>query len=235
MTSSSTPPDAEFEYTVVYSSRRTVGITVDRDGSVIVRAPQGIADEELERVISAKRRWINAKVQHPQKYKDVAHPPGKELVSGESMLFLGSVYRIEMVESTSEQIEFDGRFLVPRAIRDRGRDEFRLWFVRAAEERLVPRVMEWATRLGVEVARVRIADDRFRWGSCTPKGNVSLNWRLVKAPSAASDYVIVHELAHLLEANHGDRFWSIVRSQVPRVDVARNWLREHGQLLEQDL
>lgn len=235
MTSSSTPPEEEFEYTVVYTSRRTVGITVDRDGSVIVSAPEGIADDELERVISAKKRWINAKVKHPQKYQDEAHPPGKELVSGESMLFLGREYRVEIVESASAQIEFDGRFLVPRTIRDRGREEFRLWFVRSAEERLVPRVMEWAKKLGVEVAHVRIANNRFRWGSCTPKGNVSLNWRLVKAPTAASDYVIVHELAHLLEANHGDRFWSIVRSQIPRVDVARSWLREHGQLLEQDL
>ncbi len=235
MTSSSTPPDAEFEYIVVYSSRRTVGITVDRDGSVVVRAPKGIPDEDLRGVISAKTRWISEKVQHPQKYKDAAHPPGKELVSGESMLFLGSVYRVEIVESPSERIQFDGRFLVPRVIGDRGRDEFRLWFVRAAEDRLLPRVMEWATKLGVEVARVRIADNRFRWGSCTPKGNVSLNWRLVKAPTSVSDYVIVHELAHLLEANHGDRFWSIVRSQIPRVDVARTWLQEHGQLLEQDV
>lgn len=234
MTSSSTPPDTSFDYTVVYSDRRTVGITVERDGSVVVRAPRGTPDEELQRVVLSKSRWISQKIQHPQKYREL-HPPGKELVSGESMLYLGRSYRVEIVESPSEHIELDGRFLVPRSMGNRGRDEFRRWYVRAAEERLVPRVMEWATKLGVEVARVQIADDRYRWGSCTPRGNVSVNWRLVKAPIAASDYVVVHELVHLIEANHGDRFWSVVRSQIPRVEVARAWLREHGQLLEQDL
>jgi predicted metal-dependent hydrolase len=62
-----------------------------------------------------------------------------------------------------------------------------------------------------------------------------LNWRLIKAPPRVADYVIVHELAHLFESNHGNRFWSIVRSQVPQVDASRTWLKEHGQLLEQDL
>jgi predicted metal-dependent hydrolase len=235
MTSSNTPPDTEFAYTVVYSDRRTVGITVERDGSVVVRAPRGIKDDELRRVISSRKRWVSDKVRHPQKYKERAHPPGKELVSGESMLFLGRSYRVEIVESGPERIEFDQKFIVPRSVCDRGREEFRRWYVRAAEERLVPRVTEWARRLGVEVGRVRIADDRYRWGSCTPRGNVSVNWRLVKAPPSVSDYVIVHELAHLLEANHGDPFWSIVRSHIPRVEASRTWLREHGQLLEQEL
>ena len=162
------------------------------------------------------------------------HPPGKEVVSGESILFLGRAYRVDLVDSDDEGIRFDGRFLVPRGLQERGPEELRRWFMRSAADRLMPTVDQWALRLGVDVGRVRIADDRLRWGSCTPAGNVSLNWRLVKAPPAASDYVIVHELAHLLEPNHGHRFWTIVRSQIPRPDAARRWLREHGQLLEED-
>lgn len=235
MTSSNTPPDTDFDYIVVSSDRRTVGITVERDGSVVVRAPRGIKDDELQRVVSSKKRWVSDRVRHPQKYKDQAHPPGKELVSDESVLFLGRSYRVEIVDSDSERIEFDQKFLVPRAVCDRGREEFRQWYVREAEERLVPRLTEWATRLGVEVARVRIADDLYQWGSCTPRGSVSVNWRLVKAPPSVADYVIVHELAHLLEATHGDPFWSIVRSHILRAEASRTWLREHGQLLEQDL
>lgn len=235
MTSSSTPPETGFGFTVVYSDRRTVGITVERDGSVVVRAPRDISGEELERVVSSRKRWISEKIAHPQKYKERPHPPGKELVSGESMLFLGRSYRVEIVESDLEEIELGEKFLVPRTFSYQGREEFRRWYLRAAEERLVPRVAEWAKRLGVEVAGIKIADDRYRWGSCTPEGNVRVNWRLVKAPGWVADYVLVHELAHLLEPNHSDRFWSIVRSQIPRVDASRLWLKEHGQLLEQDL
>ena len=234
MTSSSMRPEREFAYTVVYSDRRTVGITVERDGSVIVRAPRTASAEELQRIVASKRRWISDKVRHPQKYKARRHPPGKEFVSGEAALFLGRSYRIEMVDSDSDQVRFDGHFLVPRLLGERGRSAFREWFEKAASDRLIPRVHYWARELGVHVAKVKIADDRFRWGSCSAAGTVSVNWRLVKAPVAVADYVVVHEIAHLLEANHGDNFWSIVRSHVAKVDVARTWLKEHGQLLEQD-
>jgi predicted metal-dependent hydrolase len=70
------------------------------------------------------------------------------------------------------------------------------------------------------------------WGSCTPKNNLNFSWRLLKAPVTIIDYVIVHELAHLLEPNHTPHFWSIVAVQVPRSEWARAWLREHGELLE---
>ena len=72
-----------------------------------------------------------------------------------------------------------------------------------------------ARALGVDVARVKIVDNRYRWGSCTLNNNVNLNWRLIKAPMFVIDYVIVHELAHLIEANHTPRFWNIVRVQTP--------------------
>ncbi len=222
-------------YTIVYSKRRTVGITVERDGSVVVRAPEGTPEEDVKRLVSTRAKWVSDKVQHPQKYQGVGHPPGKELVSGESMLYLGRNYRVEIMECPSDRIEFGETFVVPQSLGDRARDEFRKWYRQAANEKLVPRVFDWATRLGVEPAQVRIADVRYRWGSCTPAGNVRLNWRLIKAPVAVSDYVIVHELAHLLESSHGDRFWSIVRSQIPRAEMSRAWLREHGELLELDL
>ncbi|MGE7687086.1 M48 family metallopeptidase [Peribacillus simplex] len=92
-----------------------------------------------------------------------------------------------------------------------------------------------ARQLGVDVAKVKIVDNRYRWGSCTINNNVNLNWRLIKAPMFVIDYVIVHELAHLIESNHTPRFWNIVRSQIPTTDKAKRWLKENGQLLEQTL
>ena len=92
-----------------------------------------------------------------------------------------------------------------------------------------------ARELGVAVVEVKIVDNRYRWGSCTMNDNVNFNWRLIKAPMFVIDYVIVHELAHLIEANHTPMFWNIVRAQAPRMDKAKAWLKEHGQLLEQKL
>ena len=84
-----------------------------------------------------------------------------------------------------------------------------------AEEKILPRVQHHAHELGVEFTEAKIVDNRYRWGSCTVKDNVNFNWRLIKAPMFVIDYVIVHELAHLIEANHTPRFWNIVRPGFP--------------------
>jgi predicted metal-dependent hydrolase len=87
----------------------------------------------------------------------------------------------------------------------------------------------------VMFGKAKIVDNRYRWGSCTVKNNVHFNWRLIKAPMFVIDYVIVHELAHLLEVNHTPRFWSIVRTHTPTMDRAKAWLKEHGRVLEEEI
>ena len=97
------------------------------------------------------------------------------------------------------------------------------------------RAAKHARTLGVKFGAARIVDNRYRWGSCTVKDNINFNWRLIKAPMFVIDYVVVHELAHLLEANHTVRFWSIIRAHTPSMEKAKAWLKEHGQLLEEEL
>ena len=111
----------------------------------------------------------------------------------------------------------------------------REWYIARAKERILPRVEKQARELSVSFGQARIVDNRYRWGSCTVRNNINLNWRLIKAPIFVVDYVIAHELAHLLEPNHTPRFWNIVKTQVPNMDRARDWLREHGQLLEEEV
>jgi len=87
----------------------------------------------------------------------------------------------------------------------------------------------------VRCVLTRIVDNRYRWGSCTPSESVTFNWRLIKAPMFVIDYLIVHELAHLIERNHSPEFWSIVRAKMPTMEKAKAWLREHRQMLEQEI
>ena len=106
---------------------------------------------------------------------------------------------------------------------DRSERECRA-LVRAEAERI-------AGEEGFEPARIRIAGQRTRWGSCAPSGTVSLNWRLALAPPAVLDYVVVHEFCHLHEANHGPRFWALVEQRRPLYRAARRWLGDHGHAL----
>jgi Predicted metal-dependent hydrolase len=225
----------DLAYTIQRSAkRRRLRIAVERDRSVVVHAPSGATDEVIRRVVEAKRQWILGKIRHPQKYRDLPHPPGKELVSGEAALYLGRQYRIEVVAEGLDAVQFNQRFLVPASKVSARKTTLREWYVARANEKIVPRVYRVARSLGVVFKRARIVDNRYRWGSCTVKDSVNFNWRLIKAPIFVIDYVIAHELAHLIEANHSARFWNVVRAQVPKAEQARVWLREHGQVLEDE-
>ena len=226
----------DISYSIKRSSKRTkVTITIERDRKVVVHAPNHASDEAIARVVEAKRQWVYEKTQHSQKYARQPHPPGKELVNGESALYLGRSYRIEVVDTETKCIRFDQRFLIPASHARHNKGAMREWYIARAKERILPRVVKQARELGVSFGQARIVDNRYRWGSCTVRNNINLNWRLIKAPMFVVDYVIAHELAHLLESNHTPRFWNIVKTQVPKMDKARNWLREHGQILEEEV
>ena len=121
---------------------------------------------------------------------------------------------------------------------ERGRQRPRLRLdprrVSEAEARVAVRELvrmlaeEEAAELGVDFDRIEIRDQRTRWGSCSTRGTLSFNWRLVLAPYEVLDYVVVHELCHLREANHSRRFWRLVESRRPDWRVQRDWLHEHG-------
>jgi predicted metal-dependent hydrolase len=226
----------DLAYTIKRSAKRyKLTITVERDRNVVVHAPEGISEKKIRQVVESKRQWIYDKISHPQKYKDLPHPPGKELVSGESALYLGRQYRIEMVRTALSEVQFVQRFFIPATQRLKREEALRQWYIGKAKEKIIPRVKHRARELGVDVAEIKIIDNRFRWGSCTLKDNVNFNWRLIKAPMFVIDYVIVHELAHLIEANHTPGFWNIVRAQAPTMEKAKAWLKEHGELLEQTI
>lgn len=224
------------EYTVIRSEKRKkLTITVERDRSIIVHAPNNTTDEIINQVVETKRRWIHEKVNHQQKYQDLPHPPGKELVNGESALYLGRQYQVKIIKNGLHEIKFSHRFMVPWSYASQKKGAMREWYIDRAKVKILPRVAKHAQELGVEFKKAKIVDNRYRWGSCTVRDNINLNWRLIKAPMFVIDYVIVHELAHLLEANHTPRFWNIIRAQIPKMEKAKSWLSENGQILEQEI
>jgi predicted metal-dependent hydrolase len=156
-------------------------------------------------------------------------------VNGESVPYLGRNYRIEIVETPSREVEFSSVFMVPASHRGKRREVLRDWYIARAKEKILNRVEQRACELGVGFAAAKIVDNRYRWGSCTVKNNVNFNWRLIKAPMFVIDYVIIHELVHLIETNHTPRFWNIVRANTPTMEKAKLWLKEYGQVLEEEI
>lgn len=223
----------KLDYQIVYSDRKTVSLTVERDSSVIVRAPKGLSEEKIRQAVESKKIWLYEKINHKQKYP--SQTARKEFVSGETLLYLGKNYRLEVTSNEVPGVRFHSGFFISRCHRAIAPQMLRDWYIERAHIKLPPKASSFAESLGVEFNKVLVSDLKYRWGSCTPKNNLNFNWRIMKAPIFVIDYLIVHELAHLLESNHTPKFWNIIAIQVPRYEVAKQWLRENGSLLEEDL
>jgi predicted metal-dependent hydrolase len=100
-----------------------------------------------------------------------------------------------------------------------------------ARQELPPRLLALAAELGLTVSKVSVRNQRWRWGSCSRRGHICLNWRLVETPAWVRDYVMIHELMHLRRMDHSRRFWKLVAEACPDYERARAWLREHGRAL----
>ena len=219
-------------YRVVYSNRKTISLIVERDRSITVRAPVGASADAIQKAVEAKKLWLYQKINHPQKYP--TNPVRKEFLTGETLLYLGRHYRLEVTDDDAPGVRFANRFYIAHRHRHAAGDLLRQWYIARAEERLLPRIAHFAAAMGVQYERLLISDLKVRWASCTPKNNLNFNWRIIKAPIFVIDYLIVHELAHLLEPNHTTDFWNIVAVQLPHFQRARDWLRVNGATLEED-
>lgn len=183
-------------------------------------------------LIVLAKLWIYDKVRHPQKYPPV--PLKKEFVTGETVLYLGRNYRLEVTDQQFDKVHFDSCFYLSRQQRTQAGKLFQDWYMARAEEKLLLRIRRFAESMGVAYNRLLISDLKYRWASCTPKNNLNFNWRIIRAPIHVIDYLIVHELAHLLEPNHTQKFWNIIAVQIPDYERPKKWLKEHGHKLEED-
>jgi predicted metal-dependent hydrolase len=222
----------KLDYLIVYSRRRTLRLSVERDASVVVRAPEGTPEDTIRRAVEARKLWLFQKINHAQKYPE--RRQRKEFVSGETIPYLGRNYRLEVTNQALDGVQFHSGFAISLQSRRQAAILFRQWYVERAKERIAARTEYFAAAMGVTFNRTLVSDLKVRWGSCTPRSNLNFNWRIMKAPAFVIDYVIVHELAHLLEPNHSEKFWNTVSVQVPRYEKAKDWLKEHGELLEVD-
>lgn len=221
-----------FEYQIKYSNRKTLNISVERDRSIIVRAPHHLTPEKIEEIVQSKRQWIKEKLNHAQKYPLVLE--SKEFVSGETLMYLGRNYQLLIIDEEIEGIEFDQRFKISKSNQSKANELFKKWYLKQALKKIEPLAKKYAKSLGVEYNEFKTSEMKYRWGSCTPANNIIFNWRIIKAPMYVLEYLVAHELVHLIENNHTPRFWNILSIQVPNYEKAKNWLKKNGQLLEVD-
>ncbi len=185
--------------------RRTLEITLDRGGELRISAPPDVGDERLVAFVREKRFWLYTKMAEKETRQQALGT--KEFVSGEGFPYLGRSYRLLLVDEQDAPLKLEA-------------GHARHWLQR--------RVKGWATRMGVEPRGVEVRDLGFRWGSCGQAGNLNFHWATILLPVSIVDYVVVHELVHLVEPNHTPEFWLRVGRVLPTFEQQKDWLAEHG-------
>ena len=215
-------------YKLIRSRRRTIALMIAADATLVVRAPAHTPLDTIEQFVGKNAGWIRRTLarlrQKPRARK-------KEFVSGEEFLFLGEPRPLEVQSGALAPLHLRGCFILDEKQRCRGRALFIEWYKKEAEKIIAARVEWWARRFGLEYNSVNITCANRRWGSCAPNDRLNFSWRLVMAPVAVIDYVVVHELAHIPHKNHSRRFWDKVKMMYPDYKNAQTWLRENEGML----
>jgi len=212
--------------------RRTIGITVKRDGELVVAAPARASERRLEAVVREKLPWVRRKL---AEFAALGPPPEpRKAVAGELFPYLGRDYRLTLADGPAEPVALgEGTLELDRALDGAARAAVLAWYQARATEYVEAAVARFVPFVGAAPATVVVRDlGKRRWGVCDHgKLTVSFHWHLVTLPPELVDYVVVHELAHLHEPNHGPQFWRRVQDVLPDCKERRRSLRAHGDAL----
>ncbi|MBN1664718.1 MAG: M48 family metallopeptidase [Deltaproteobacteria bacterium] len=219
--------------------KKTVALHVTAD-CVTLKVPKRLSDEAISKFMTRKARWIHdrqAVIRH-----DPLNRIGKHYVTGETFPYLGNTCRLLVVREAhleapvcelrqdclrvqvpSDLTGEQGGSAVKEAMID--------WYQGQAVKKITERLPALAQKLGVQPKTVAVKNQKSQWGSCSRSGAIRFNWKIIMAPVAILDYIIVHELCHLIHSNHQPQFWEKVESVIPDCKARKSWLREHSILI----
>ena len=212
---------------IIRSERRSIALSVALDATIVVRAPKNLPIEVISRFVASHSSWLGRKVKEVLA-RPVMRP--RQFVDGEEILYLGRRFALQIFDGV--RIQLKDKLFFPQNLLPSARAQLIIWYQRQARELIVGSVERWAAKLGFKYVEVKISGALHRWGSCSRAGNLNFSWRLMMAPSEMIDYVIVHELTHLVEKNHSKRFWARVRAALPDYKKRHQWLKDNDHLLK---
>ncbi|WP_257387598.1 M48 family metallopeptidase [Tahibacter caeni] len=218
----------DLRFSVLRSTRRrTMQITVERDGQLVLTAPPQVGEAQLRRFVQEKRFWIYTKLAEKDRLQRPVPP--KAFVDGEGFLYLGRSHRLKLVDCQDTLLKLAaGRFCLRQDALPDAREHFVRWYSERARIWLSSRVADYQSRMDVTPAGVKVQDLGYRWGSCGKGDWLYFHWKAILLPARIAEYVVVHEIAHLHEPHHTPAFWLRVERAMPDYLQRKAWLAEHG-------
>ncbi|MBE6055032.1 MAG: M48 family metallopeptidase [Clostridium sartagoforme] len=212
----------KINYNLILKDKKNISIKLDANGELIVSAPIDISISYIEKLLIKKQNWILSNI---NKIKN------SNINNENKILFLGRVFSIKIELSNDESVYIDGDFIIIKSNNiDTDYVKFKLsnWLKDQANIIVMKRTKDLSINYGLFPSKIIIKNQKSRWGSCNTKQEVRLNWRLVLMPYHVMDYIITHELCHLVHMNHGREFWNLVYSYNSNYKESKKWLRENA-------
>ncbi len=223
------------EVQIIRSNRKTWEIRITPEGAVCVRGPLKVSEKKLLELIQTKSAWIANKREAILRRQSLK--PGRSYDEGETYPYQGTEYPLSVIRNPWDRkvsVDFttEGYLVsVPEHDSSVVREALELWCRKQAKLILPKRLRVLEERMGLKSMQITIKDQKKRWGSCSSRGNVNLNWRLMLMPPEVMDSVLIHELAHLVHPNHSMDFYRYLELHNPRYKDHERWLKERGREL----
>ena len=224
--------NTNIEFELVYRKRKTLAIQIKPPDKITVISPEALSEDLIKEKVKSKGKWIIKKLID---FKDMGFTAfEREFINGESFMYLGRNYMLNITVDESllrPKIELlDSRLQIKTPTKDKDilRKSMEKWYRREARKIIKKRVEFYKPKFSIEPESVKIKEQKKRWGSCTIKGDLLFNWRVIMAPSPIIDYIVVHEMSHLAIKNHSVKFWKSVENILPDYKDRRKWLKDYG-------
>lgn len=225
----------KIEYEIIKKRKKTITLRITKKGEVVVTAPFYVDDGYIEDFVKSKAKWIVEKLKH---VNDLLNIRDDNIKTGKELDFIGQKLILKISEDNVDKIKIFKQdkllyIIVPKNFnieKDQEvlRQKVNNWLKEQAKVVLKQRVEVYSQRYNLFPNKVVVKEQKTIWGSCSSKGNINLNWKLIMVPLDVIDYVVVHELCHLKHHNHSSRFWSLVKEIMPDFEEKRRWLKENG-------
>lgn len=214
---------------MIRARRRSITVQIEDDASISVRAPLLIPKILIDQFVKSRQPWIDKKLQHLNIQLSQIK---RNFQNGDEYPFLGSYYKLMLTDEISGKLQFRDHFTLSRSAQSKAKTLFEKWYKKEANDYFLSRLDVLSKTLRVKYKKLHLSSGIRRWGSYSPaSGTISLSWRLIMAPPEIIDYVIIHELSHIIEPNHGKHFWEIVAHFDADYKIHIKWLKNHGRTL----
>lgn len=212
------------------SKRKSFSIEIDDSGEILLRVPIKASIEEVNEFIKRHSKWIEKKLNEIENRKIKYQP--KNFVDGEKFLYLGKFYNLNIVKNQKIPLIFKNEFYLSKNYILNGYEIFKNFYKKMAKEIINERIKFYANKYGFKYNKIKITSANKRWGSCTVRGNLNFSYRLIMAPLEVVDYVVVHELVHLVDKTHKKSFYNKVEKILPDYKERKDWLNKNGYFLK---